>query len=1118
MKTKDTPPKTIGSPDLEKDKRIGEIQSELDKSKESRSQNAKKIDAMIDTLEGLGVPKEKIDALRQDKTAGAEEVKNEATPASKRVEELEKNLAEKENELKNVSTANAEDLAERKKGIEKTAQLLGITFEEAEKMANGEPVKAVVEKRQNIKKAPANRLSGITEKEKKGAEDVKIIESETREKVVTPAPEVKEDTIKVTKTDKEKAKNVSKDIKADFEKQEKEKEIIFINEKLKHIGLSSAEMAGNKAWQNFSKAEKLLIIEQASQSTLSHVKELGEKRFNEQNTIKTSWNPKNMRPSIIPKIWHKIGKSFFISKAEKDVLKEVAEGQIKPEEQTLNALVQRQADLKLNVIEKDGKAFIEFAKVEKDVSPELKNIIDKYNQAANDFSKLPDSWKNERSAKSTDKLFTTKNHEKYEGIKASFEEAKTSFIENKAKEYIKSGLNKKDAEREAMEDARGIDQNIAMLQFTNTNPDAMDELNKIRTESSWGRLVNNENIWRAGYMAGGATSRALTHATLGLLVAPITSGVIGGIRARRKANENVNTAFKEGTTEETRLERKEAGKKGSFDNKNEEIGVFSKVMSGTKVNTKEVAAFVDADSQKQRIDSLVNKINNAQTKKEKASLMASLQDRIGYIELKEQQGLMNYGNKNPIGKNYELYKSLSEAYMVTTTIEGMNIRLTKEMKEDMIERDRLLQNVMARNEEIFGDKIASYKNKEMLRGAAVAGGFAVLGQLVMGAYHHDGSHVSGATEHTTPGHNPEGSKHVIEIEKPTPIVRGVEHAMVTATADHGHGAIATLRALQHSLKAEYGNDLTHAPASVKHILGTDAHKLAQEYGMYKPGQDAESALIKAGSTFKIDGSGNLTYHEGGGHSDLLLEKGGEVKADHLYEGKMSDTDHSGLKVEHKLPEQVNPETGAPIDQHPSSEVVDGAHKLPEQVDAKTGEPINHNLDDNNVVPSRGTSVPKEQLIPKREDLVSPEEHLVPKHANAPEKIPVVGSTPLTIDQVRETMLFYLDKKTEIYGDGPFEANLSDRVAHEDIQQYLKSTTENTNWKNLYSKESTIFKTEALQEMHDKMSHFLNSLKKITGLIPKEKTAFTEGESVSEYTTRAIEQAERMGKLDEISLK
>ena len=143
---------------------------------------------------------------------------------------------------------------------------------------------------------------------------------------------------------------------------------------------------------------------------------------------------------------------------------------------------------------------------------------------------------------------------------------------------------------------------------------------------------------------------------------------------------------------------------------------------------------------------------------------------------------------------------------------------------------------------------------------------------------------------------------------------------------------------------------------------------------------------------------------------------------------------------------------------------------------------------------------------------------MPKHANAPEKILVVDSTPLTIDQVRETMLFYLDKKTEIYGDGPFEANLSDRVAHEDVQQYLKSTAENTNWKNLYSKESTIFKTEALQEMHDKMSHFLNSLKKITGLIPKEKTAFTEGESVSGYTTRAIEQAERMGKLDEISLK
>jgi len=53
------------------------------------------------------------------------------------------------------------------------------------------------------------------------------------------------------------------------------------------------------------------------------------------------------------------------------------------------------------------------------------------------------------------------------------------------------------------------------------------------------------------------------------------------------------------------------------------------------------------------------------------------------------------------------------------------------------------------------------------------------------------------------------------------------------------------------------------PTSVKHILNTNADKLAREYGMYKPGQDAESAFIKSGSSFQVDRYGNVTYHPRG---------------------------------------------------------------------------------------------------------------------------------------------------------------------------------------------------------------------------------------------------------------
>jgi uncharacterized membrane protein len=127
------------------------------------------------------------------------------------------------------------------------------------------------------------------------------------------------------------------------------------------------------------------------------------------------------------------------------------------------------------------------------------------------------------------------------------------------------------------------------------------------------------------------------------------------------------------------------------------------------------------------------------------------------------------------------------------------------------------------------------------------------------------------------------------------------HANIEAVADHGQGAISTLKELQHNLKVEYGDNLDNAPASVKHILNTDANKLAEEYGMYKPGQDAESMLIKSGSSFRVDESGNVSYNEAGGN-DTILVKGLDTKADNVYEGKMIDTDNSGLKVD---PVQTN---------------------------------------------------------------------------------------------------------------------------------------------------------------------------------------------------------------------
>lgn len=770
-----------------------------------------------------------------------------------------------------------------------------------------------------IKSGGKGRDDAIRESEELGKE--LIARQKEKEEKIVKMSQLREELKQAEKANKEKdvleienkIRNLEDNIEKSIQKKEEEKQNNIIAKKLKTIGLNDDDFK-DTAWKNFSKAEKLLILEQVTQDTLSRVKEIGEKRFEEKNKIERSWNPLKWRASAITKTWHKIGKSFWISEEEKDVIKEVEQGKMKPDRKTLVALIERQSELGLSVVEKDGKAFIEFSESGKELSKEQKTIIDNFNRVANNFSQIPDSWRNEKSAKSTDKMFATENHKKFERSKKEYEEQKALLIESKVKQYEANGMTKTEAKEKAMLDVKDMDFKLAILQFTNTNPDAIGELNKIKNESSWGRLVNNENIWRAGYMATGYGARTAFTTTIGWMTAPITAGVIGGIRARRKANKNINKAFNEGRKEETFLERKKEGKRGLFDDKNKNTNFVTESLSGSKVNTKEVAAFIDADSQKQRIDNLISKIENAKDDKTKASLMIQLESRLHYIEQKQDQGLINYGKENPIAKNYELFKTMSEAYAISTPLNNLNIELTKEMREDLLERNRLLSNIMENNEKNFGKKIAYYKNMEMARGAMIGAGFAVLGGIIK-----EYTYGNEIEENTPLGEFDKYTKFkkidlekLKELEKLHPErlsgltqVANIEHANIGAVSANGQGAIATFRQLQKNLLEEYGDDLKNTPDNIKHIINTDAHKLAQEYGMYKPGEVNESSLDL--KFLKVDKDGNLTYQKIGDDT--------YYKADGTYEGKMFDSDHSGLKIKtgdniiddkYKIPEQTEP--------------------------------------------------------------------------------------------------------------------------------------------------------------------------------------------------------------------
>ena len=231
------------------------------------------------------------------------------------------------------------------------------------------------------------------------------VSEEKKGTIVSKKESIEDNKTKIDEVKKEIEVNLN--VNQNQEKNSKVKEIIktkkintpendiFIENNLRKIGLKNTDLENNTTWQNLTKEEKLLIIQLASQDTLSQVKDLGQKRFEEENSIKLSWNPMKWKTSIIKKTWNNIRKPYWISKAEKNIINEVERGQIKPRIEVLESLIQRQADLNLNVVEKNGKAVIEFIQGDKLLSKQEQEIINRFNDSANAFSVLPDSWKYE---------------------------------------------------------------------------------------------------------------------------------------------------------------------------------------------------------------------------------------------------------------------------------------------------------------------------------------------------------------------------------------------------------------------------------------------------------------------------------------------------------------------------------------------------------------------------------------------------------------------------------------------------------------------------------------------------------------------------------------------------
>lgn len=924
------------------------------------------------------------------------------------------------------------------------------------------------------------------------------------------------------KEEEEKISSIKEGLNEHFDKKLETENENIVNESLKLSGIDGEFLETTPGWENLSTGEKLLVLEQSSQDTLSRVKELGEQRFLEKNKI--SFSKKDFNPlSFTKKIWNNISKAYWISKEEKQVLKEIKSGEIKPNEEMVKKLIERTAEMHLNVIEKDGKAIIQFINQDESLPEDQRELIAEYNEAANEYARMPDSWKNERSAKSTDG-FIKNNHNKYKSAKNYYEAVRDELLEVKIKNYEYSGISRDEAERKAMLEIRDNDFDISILQFMNTNPDAVSELKKIEKEISYGRLLNNENIWRGIYMGAGYTARSISvfASTFGIISAPLIGGTIGAIRARRKANEKINLAFNEGRQTETFKERKENGKNGLFDDKNKNRNFISNTLSGKNINAKEVGSFIDADSQIQRLDNIIQKIDSAENSKDFLSSKDQLLARVNYIEDKHEKGLINYGTKDAIGRNYELLKKLSYAQVLLSTFDYNDV--DKEIGE---RRDALLEKIMENNRAGFIKNQTSFKDKEMIRGAVTAAGFSLLGWQIREWINGGNSDV---VENTSVNNNTNIDEKEIQTkilnnenstsEKQSEVIKSDSTETKTQISDttnttkesntitsqnennqtsenivedksdvsnqeqskfkeiktkfSSKGAIKTIEELQAKINTKYPDKV---PVHLEEFAKADPTQMAIKLGLYNPEDTSgnESAILIKGSTLGFNENGDLSIHDiKTGEDHILIEEKGTTDVLEKYDGRMVDADHSGTKIETN--DSINEDNTNNLN---TKEAIDQTQSTPEVV----------NLNETEVKP----------VMPESKNL-SPEMQTKPEIINTTntsnQEITPVNSkilVPEYIKQINDNNLKHLFPNDEAM------------AGWNRIKTIDASTITNIN-------------KEEVSEILKPLVSYTQKLQEITKTIPREPSlSDPTTENISDYLKRATKKAIELGYLEQIKL-
>ena len=517
-----------------------------------------------------------------------------------------------------------------------------------------------------------------------------------------------------------------------------------------------------------------------------------------------------------------------------------------------------------------------------------------FNMAASKFAEIPYEWSLD-SANSTQKNSYRRARESYVSAKDALVRAMVEEAE-----FSNRGMNEEEVfakKQEAMTKVLGFDAKINFGRYVTQNPE-MEKITSNFAERVLGTSVNDfvrgKMFFAAGYLTRMA-SRSLAVTGVGLAA----SAAIGGYMGYRKKN--------------LEFTEKELRKRYGSDIK--DLAVKRVANSGNVYG---------------RLEKLVTQFEKTKDENSRARILETIKTRIFVTEEMLRDGRVNFGNKKEqVFNQYKLSQLMSEASVLVAMNGGFNEQKTNE--EEVFERFK--DFVQDNSSESEKDR---QKRNAMLRGAAVgAVGFGI-GSGVR--YLQDSGHLGAAWEYVSEkssaglekikdalnsvggvtrdylegnnislGEVRTGGFKPITGSAVTPeeiLTGGEKIPFLPVAVDVGRrGAIGAIDDLQEALRERLGD--TKIPEKYADFLSKDPHDLAREWGFYKPGEDAESAVILKGAKFKMSGTGVILFEDNNGkHTTLFVPENtplddfdGAIREDwgdsKKFEGKFFDAGKDG---------------------------------------------------------------------------------------------------------------------------------------------------------------------------------------------------------------------------------